>query len=85
MRLLNTDGKTMDECPLKPYHLVYVLNLMRDTKINANAAKIVLEDMYKNPADIHGYAELELPAFEIEAEAHVEKNCKRKRPCAGQR
>ena len=78
MRLLNTDGKTMDECPLKPYHLVYVLNLMRDTKINANAAKIVLEDMYKNPADIHGYAELELPAFEIEAEAHVEKIVKEK-------
>ena len=48
--------KTKDECPLKPYQLVYVLNLMRDTKINANAAKIVLEDMYKNPADIHGYA-----------------------------
>lgn len=61
MKLLNTDGKTMDECPLKPYHLVYVLNFMRDAKINANAAKIVLEDMYKKPAHGHGYGVAELP------------------------
>ena len=32
MRLLNTDGKSMDECPLKPDHLVYLLNLMKDIK-----------------------------------------------------
>jgi len=78
MRLLNTDGKTMDECPLKPYHLVYVLNLIRDAKINANAAKIVLEDMYKNPADIHGYAILELPVLQMKAEAHVDLIIKEK-------
>jgi aspartyl-tRNA(Asn)/glutamyl-tRNA(Gln) amidotransferase subunit B len=78
MRLLNTDGKTIDECPLKPYHLVYVLNLIGDAKINANAAKIVLEDMYKNPAEIHGYAVLKLPVWQIKAEAHVERIIKEK-------
>jgi aspartyl-tRNA(Asn)/glutamyl-tRNA(Gln) amidotransferase subunit B len=78
MRLLNTDGKTMDECPLKPYHLVYVLNLIRDAKINASAAKNVLEDMYKNPDEIHGYAVLKLPVLKIKAEAHVERIIKEK-------
>ena len=78
MMLLNTDGRTMDECPLKPYQLVYVLNLMRDTKINANAAKIVLEDMYKNPADTHMYAEFELPALQFQVQLHVEKIIKEK-------
>jgi len=78
MRLLNTDGKTMDECPLKPSHLVYLLNLIRDAKINANAAKIVLEDMYKNPDVIRGYAVLEFPVFKSEAEAHVERIIKEK-------
>jgi aspartyl-tRNA(Asn)/glutamyl-tRNA(Gln) amidotransferase subunit B len=65
MRLLNTEGKSMDECPLKPYHLVYVLNLMKDTKINANAAKIILEDMYKKPQDGRGYINATLPAMEM--------------------
>jgi aspartyl-tRNA(Asn)/glutamyl-tRNA(Gln) amidotransferase subunit B len=78
MRLLNTDGKTMDECPLKPSHLVYLLNLIRDAKINANAAKIVLEDMYKNPDVIRGYAVLELPVLKIKAEAHVDRIIKEK-------
>lgn len=61
MRLLNTDGKSMDECPLNPYHLVYVLNLIKDTKINANAAKIILEDMYKKPEDSHNYFKITHP------------------------
>ena len=55
MRLLNTDGKSLDACPLKPSHLVYLLNLMKDTKINANAAKIILEEMYKKPDDSRGH------------------------------
>jgi len=71
MKLLSTDGKSMDECPLKPYHLFYVLNLIKDTKINANAAKIILEDMYKKPVNSYGYGSgkvLEIIAEGIEGQ-----------------
>jgi aspartyl-tRNA(Asn)/glutamyl-tRNA(Gln) amidotransferase subunit B len=72
-KLLSTDGKSMDECPLEPYHLVYILNLMKDSKINANAAKIILEDMYKKPDVIHARMSGKLPSLKGRVEAHVEQ------------
>ena len=71
-KLLNTDGKSMDECPLKPYHLVYLLNLMKDSKINANAAKIILEEMYKKPEDSRGYFNLKKPEMEMKIAVSID-------------
>jgi aspartyl-tRNA(Asn)/glutamyl-tRNA(Gln) amidotransferase subunit B len=78
MRLLNIDGKTIDECPLKPYHLVYVLNLMRDAKINANAAKIILEELYKSSTDTRGYADLKIPPEKLEIKEQIDQVIKEK-------
>ncbi|MBI5075265.1 MAG: Asp-tRNA(Asn)/Glu-tRNA(Gln) amidotransferase subunit GatB [Nitrospirae bacterium] len=77
-KLLSTNGKSMDECPLRPAHLVYVLNLMKDTKINANAAKIILEEMYKKPEDTHGSFSLEIPKAIFRLESRVEQIIKEK-------
>jgi len=78
IKLLSTDGKSMDECPLKPYHLVYVLNLLKDSKINANAAKIILEDMYNKPDVTYGSFSFKIPTLKFRVEAHVEQIIKEK-------
>ncbi len=55
LRLLNEDGKEIEECPVKPEGLVELLSLIENGTINRNTAKDVFEEMYKtgrNPRSI---------------------------------
>jgi aspartyl-tRNA(Asn)/glutamyl-tRNA(Gln) amidotransferase subunit B len=47
MRLLNVDGISIEECPLKPEHLVGMLKLIDDGTISGKIAKTVFEEMYQ--------------------------------------
>ena len=47
MKLLNEDNKTIEECALKPRHLVDMLDLMDKGTISGKIAKTVFEEMYK--------------------------------------
>jgi aspartyl-tRNA(Asn)/glutamyl-tRNA(Gln) amidotransferase subunit B len=47
MKLLNEDNKTIEECSLKPRHLVDMLVLMDKGTISGKIAKTVFEEMYK--------------------------------------
>lgn len=46
-RLLNEDNKQIDECPLKPAHLVDMLGLIEKGTISGKIAKTVFEEMYR--------------------------------------
>lgn len=47
LRLLNEEGKTINECSLKPVQLVELIDLVNKGKINRNTAKEVFEEMFK--------------------------------------
>jgi len=47
MRLLNEEGKSIDECTLKPSQLVEMLRLIDKGVISGKIAKTVFEEMYK--------------------------------------
>ncbi len=47
LRLLNEEGKTINECSLKPVQLVELIDLINKGKINRNTAKEVFEEMFK--------------------------------------
>jgi aspartyl-tRNA(Asn)/glutamyl-tRNA(Gln) amidotransferase subunit B len=47
MRLLNEEGKSIEECPLKPEQLVGMLRLIEDGTISGKIAKTVFSEMYK--------------------------------------
>lgn len=51
MRLLNEQNKSIEECFLKPDHLVEMLKLIDDGTISGKIAKVVFEDMYKTGRD----------------------------------
>jgi len=51
LRLLNEDGKEIEECPVKPEGLVKLLGLVERGTINRNTAKDVFEEMYKTGRD----------------------------------
>lgn len=46
MRLLNEDNKQIEDCGLKPEHLVGLLKHVDEGKINAKQAKLVFGEMY---------------------------------------
>lgn len=47
MRLLNEEGRTIEECPTRPEQLVGMLKLIEDGTISGKIAKTVFEEMYK--------------------------------------
>lgn len=47
LRLLNEEGKDINECSLKPIQLVELIELINKGTINRNTAKEVFEEMYK--------------------------------------
>ncbi len=51
MRLLNEEGKSIEECALKPEQLAGMLYLVEDKTISGKIAKTVFEEMYKTGKD----------------------------------
>ncbi len=47
LALLNRDGKTPKECPIKPDHLTRMLSLMKEGKITRRIAQGLFEEMYE--------------------------------------
>lgn len=47
LRLLNEEGKTIEECSIKPVRLVELIDLINKGTINRNTAKEVFEEMFK--------------------------------------
>lgn len=46
-KLLNDENKTLEECLLRPEHLVEMIRLIDDGTISGKIAKIVFEEMYR--------------------------------------
>jgi aspartyl-tRNA(Asn)/glutamyl-tRNA(Gln) amidotransferase subunit B len=51
LRLLNEENKTIEECSIKPDHLVDMLILMDNGTISGKIAKTVFEEMYRTGKD----------------------------------
>ncbi len=51
MRLLKEDNKTIDDCPIKPLHLVKMLSLIERGTISGKIAKTVFQEMFKTAKD----------------------------------
>jgi aspartyl-tRNA(Asn)/glutamyl-tRNA(Gln) amidotransferase subunit B len=51
MRLLNADGKEIEECPLKPDRFAGMIKMISDGVISTKIAKTVFEEMYKTGKD----------------------------------
>jgi aspartyl-tRNA(Asn)/glutamyl-tRNA(Gln) amidotransferase subunit B len=51
LRLLNEENKTIEECSIKPNHLVDMLILMDKGTISGKIAKTVFEEMYRTGKD----------------------------------
>jgi aspartyl-tRNA(Asn)/glutamyl-tRNA(Gln) amidotransferase subunit B len=47
LRILNEENKDITECPLKPFQLVELINLIEKGTINRNTAKEIFEEIYK--------------------------------------
>jgi aspartyl-tRNA(Asn)/glutamyl-tRNA(Gln) amidotransferase subunit B len=65
MRLLNEDGITIDNCNLKPSHLIDLLNTIDKGTINIKQAKTVFEEMFNRSKGIT----VAVPAGKINIEA----------------
>lgn len=73
MRLLHEDGITIDNCNLKPSHLIDLLNTIDKGIINIKQAKTVFEEMYKRSREIAAKVDVTMPMPEITAYAIVEE------------
>ncbi len=51
MRLLNADGKEIEDCPLGPDRLAGMVKMISDGTISTKIAKTVFEEMYKTGKD----------------------------------
>ncbi len=51
MRLLNTEGKEIEDCPIKPDRLAGMIKMIGDGVISTKIAKTVFEDMYRSGKD----------------------------------
>jgi aspartyl-tRNA(Asn)/glutamyl-tRNA(Gln) amidotransferase subunit B len=51
MRLLNAEGKEIEDCPIKPDRLAGMIKLIGDGVISTKIAKTVFEEMYKTGKD----------------------------------
>ena len=51
MRLLNAEGKEIEDCPIKPGRLAGMIKMISDGVISTKIAKTVFEEMYKTGKD----------------------------------
>ena len=51
MRLLNGEGKEIEDCPIRPDRLAGMIKMISDGVISTKIAKTVFEDMYKTGKD----------------------------------
>jgi aspartyl-tRNA(Asn)/glutamyl-tRNA(Gln) amidotransferase subunit B len=51
MRLLNAEGKEIEDCPIKPDRLAGMIKMIGDGVISTKIAKTVFEEMYKSGKD----------------------------------
>ncbi len=51
MRLLNAEGREIEDCPIKPDRLAGMIKMISDGVISTKIAKTVFEEMYKNGKD----------------------------------
>ncbi len=51
MRLLNADGREIEDCPVKPGKLAGMVKMIADGVISTKIAKTVFEEMYKTGKD----------------------------------
>ncbi len=71
-KLLNEDNKQIDECMLKPEHLVGMLGLMDKGIISSKIAKTVFEEMYRNGKDAEAIVR-EKGLVQVSDESEIEK------------
>jgi aspartyl-tRNA(Asn)/glutamyl-tRNA(Gln) amidotransferase subunit B len=70
-KLLNEDRITIDECNLKPVHLVVILEQIEQGKINPATGKALLAEEYKRSKNIIGTIEVTLPKLRVHIEAII--------------
>ncbi len=51
MRLMNSEGKEIEDCPIKPDRLAGMIKMINDGVISIKIAKTVFEEMYKTGKD----------------------------------
>ena len=51
MRLLNAEGKEIEDCPIKPDRLAGMIKMISDGVISTKIAKTVFEEMYRSGKD----------------------------------
>ena len=51
MRLLNAEGKEIEDCPIKPERLAGMIKMISDNVISTKIAKTVFEEMYNSGKD----------------------------------
>jgi aspartyl-tRNA(Asn)/glutamyl-tRNA(Gln) amidotransferase subunit B len=51
MRLLNAEGKEIEDCPIKPDRLAGMIKMISDSVISTKIAKTVFEEMYNSGKD----------------------------------
>jgi len=51
MRLLNAEGKEIEDCPIKPERLAGMIKMISDNVISIKIAKTVFEEMYNSGKD----------------------------------
>jgi len=71
-KLLNEDNKQIDECMLKPEHLVGMLGLMDKGIISSKIAKTVFEEMYRTGKDAEAIVK-EKGLVQVSDESEIEK------------
>jgi aspartyl-tRNA(Asn)/glutamyl-tRNA(Gln) amidotransferase subunit B len=72
MRLLNEENKLIEECALKPEHLVGLLTLIDKGVISGKIAKTVFEEMYKTGGDADRIVK-EKGLVQVSDESEIEK------------
>jgi aspartyl-tRNA(Asn)/glutamyl-tRNA(Gln) amidotransferase subunit B len=51
MRLLNAEGREIEECPIRPERLAGMIKMIGDSVISTKIAKTVFEEMYRSGKD----------------------------------
>jgi len=72
MRILNEDGKTIDELPIKPAQLAGMLKLVEDGTISGKIAKTVFEEICRTGKDA-GYIVKEKGLVQISDTGEIER------------
>lgn len=73
MRLLNKRNRQIEDCGLKPEHLVDLLKQIDEGKINPTQAKIVFEEMYNRSTPIIMKVGIKIPTLKMHVVAEIIK------------